>query len=203
MTPVNEIYDIFLSQIDDEMFALLRRDVIRRELHKYLISSISKFRDCKQDLTILDYSIIDNISFRLGEIETDIPKDRPKNIEVVGLDTGIEYRKDIDWKLTDNKITLTFPAKEEIAVFMYDNGYIEADLTNREILILSLGMVYYWLHPKRNREENLKQVLTDDAYKRLSGANMLDKMLKLYNQTQREWELELIEYTYDDMKALN
>ena len=55
MTKVECIYDIFLSQIDDELFALLRPEVARRELHKYLIGAIAKFKTCKKDLTILGY----------------------------------------------------------------------------------------------------------------------------------------------------
>ena len=50
---------------------------------------------------------------------------------------------------------------------------IEADLTLEEIYILALSMKLFWLSPKINREENLRQIMQDRDFKQLSNANML------------------------------
>ena len=52
MTNFNEIYDIFLSQINDSQFMESDED---DELKKrYLLNSIPRFRKCKQDLSDRD-----------------------------------------------------------------------------------------------------------------------------------------------------
>jgi len=95
------------------------------------------------------------------------------------------------------------PASENIEFSFYDNGHFEDDLTYEEMYILAQGMVIYWLNPKVNREENLKQMVTDSDYKKLSGANMLDKMIKLYEKSLREFRMCMIEYTYNDFAGFN
>lgn len=207
MTPVERIYDVFLSQITDEMFALLRPSVVRRELHKYLEGATVQFRECKNSLVITNYSF-NELDLPLGEDTILLPKDREKGIEVIGLETGIEYKEGIDWNIKINEesreqLVFEIPPSEQVKIELYNNGSIEGDLTLEEIYILAQGMNFYWLHPKLNEEENLHQVLTDGDYKRLSGANMLDKMIKLYKTSQRELDLAVIKYTYNDMEMFN
>ena len=93
--------------------------------------------------------------------------------------------------------------KEPVILYLYENGYFNDELNYEEIYILALGMVCQWLAPKRNREENLVQMITDSDYKKLSGANMLDKMIKLYDRTKRELELMIINYSYNNFKGFN
>lgn len=202
MTKVECVYDIFLSQIDDELFALLRPEVARRELHKYLIGSISKFNTCKKDLTVLDYAFSE-MEIELGEDTVDIPQDHLEGIEIIGEQTGIEYKKGIDWNLNSNTIEFNIPVAEPCKIHFYNNGYIESDLTHKEIFILAEGMIFYWLHPKLNREDNLKHLVTDSDFKKLSNANMLDKVIKLYENTKRSLELDIIEYSYMNIGGFN
>ena len=92
---------------------------------------------------------------------------------------------------------------EPSKICFYDNGYFEADLTNEEIFILAEGMIFYWLHPKLNREDNLRQMVTDSDFKKLSGANMLDKVIKLYEKNKRSFELDVIDYSYNGFGGFN
>lgn len=202
MTKVECVYDIFFSQIDDELFALLRPEVARRELHKYLIGAIAKFKTCKKDLTILGYDFSE-MYIDLGESEIEIPENHLEGIEVIGEQTGIEYKKGIDWNLNTNRIEFEIPMAEPSKIYFYDNGYFEADLTNEEIFILAEGMIFYWLHPKLNREDNLRQMVTDSDFKKLSGANMLDKVIKLYEKNKRSFELDVIDYSYNGFGGFN
>lgn len=80
-------------------------------------------------------------------------------------------------------------------------GYIIGDLDNDEIIILSYGMVLWWLQPKINREENLKQQLTDHDYKALSGANMLLRLQAKDRQTRDILTKYRTRYEYKGFKG--
>lgn len=208
MTPTDNIYEIFLKDIDDEMFAFLRPEIARRQLHLYLLGAIVKFKKCKKNLEIKNY-YCDKVSLGMGEDLFKIPVERIHRIEAIGIESGNEYKEGTDWKVKDGEkenefvIELELPASENIEFSFYDNGYFEDDLTYEEMYILAQGMVIYWLNPKVNREENLKQMVTDSDYKKLSGANMLDKMIKLYEKSLREFRMCMIEYTYNDFAGFN
>lgn len=77
-------------------------------------------------------------------------------------------------------------------------GYIEQDLTQKEIDIISMGMITIWLNPKIFCEDKLKQAITDGDYNRLSSANMLAKLLDLKTYADDYFRAEMIEYSYDD-----
>ena len=201
MTNVEEIYDVFLSQIDDEMFALLRPEIIRRELHKYLMGAIVAFKSCKKDLKIDGY--VSNEALLQKGISSFDLKDRPKNIEIFSEDLSVEYVEKQDYKVIKDSIIFIEELKEPVILYLYENGYFNDELDYEEIYILALGMVCQWLAPKRNREENLVQMITDSDYKKLSGANMLDKMIKLYDRAKRELELMIINYSYNNFKGFN
>ena len=201
MTNVEEIYDVFLSQIDDEMFALLRPEIIRRELHKYLMGSIVMFKSCKKDLKVNGF-LSKEMPLQKGTNTFDL-KDNPKNIEIFSEDLLVEYVEEKDYKVIEDSIIFTDKLDEPAILYLYENGYFVDDLDYEEIYILALGMVCQWIAPKRNREENLVQMITDSDYKKLSGANMLDKMIKLYDRAKRELELMVINYSYNNFKGFN
>lgn len=84
---------------------------------------------------------------------------------------------------------------------LVENGsdsYITQDLTQKEIDIISMGMITIWLNPKIFCEDKLKQAITDGDYNRLSSANMLDKLLNLKEYADDYFRAEMIEYSYDD-----
>jgi len=51
-TPFTEIYDVFLSQIDDPVF--IEQDIYDELKKRYLLNAIPRFRKCKQDLSDRD-----------------------------------------------------------------------------------------------------------------------------------------------------
>lgn len=77
-------------------------------------------------------------------------------------------------------------------------GYIKQDLTQKEIDIISMGMITIWLNPKIFCEDKLKQAITDGDYNRLSSANMLSKLLDLKEYADDYFRAEIVEYSYDD-----
>ncbi|ARF70769.1 hypothetical protein B7C51_25195 (plasmid) [Paenibacillus larvae subsp. pulvifaciens] len=53
-TPYINIYEFFLSEIEDYSFLKLTRDELSEELHIYLRKAIADFDKCKNDLTDRD-----------------------------------------------------------------------------------------------------------------------------------------------------
>lgn len=211
MTSVENIYEYFLSQIDDEMFALLRPELARKLLHIYLEQATALFTSCKKNLDINDYSC-DTYTLGFGEDIFEIPNNIIKNIEIIGNESNIEYKKGTDWNIITKEkddviqsyIEFTSPLIEDISIHNYEDGFFENELTIKEKMILSRGMILAWLQPKVNREENLKQDITDGDYKKLSGANMLDKLLKLRKESEDKFRELIVLYTYDsDFKGFN
>ncbi len=78
------------------------------------------------------------------------------------------------------------------------SGYIQEDLSQKEINILVMGMITIWLNPKIFCEDKLKQAITDGDYNRLSSANMLSKLLNLKEYADDYFRAEMIEYSYGD-----
>ncbi|VIF91983.1 Uncharacterised protein [Clostridioides difficile] len=82
-------------------------------------------------------------------------------------------------------------------------GEFKSDLDLDEKFILVDEMILYWLKPKILREDNLKVMLTDHDYNQKSPANMLDKLLKLQENTEKRLKKKKIKYTYKDFKGFN
>lgn len=76
------------------------------------------------------------------------------------------------------------------------DDYINDDLDLDEKFILSRGMVLYWLQPKINTQEVIKNRITDGDYVIKSPANLLDKLLKLKKSSEEDMRKRIIRYTY-------
>lgn len=80
------------------------------------------------------------------------------------------------------------------------NDEIVSDLTLDEKFILSRGMILYWLQPKINTQEVIKNRITDGDYVIKSPANLLDKLLKLKSSAETDMRKRIIRYTYKERK---
>lgn len=76
------------------------------------------------------------------------------------------------------------------------DGNIVDDLDSDEKLILSKGMILYWLQPKINTQEVIKNKITDGDYVIKSPANLLDKLLKLKISSESDMRKMIIKYSY-------
>lgn len=76
------------------------------------------------------------------------------------------------------------------------DGNIADDLDSNEKLILSKGMILYWLQPKINTQEVIKNRITDGDYVIKSPANLLDKLLKLKISSESDMRKMIIKYSY-------
>lgn len=133
MTPVQDIYKIFLSQIGKDVITELSQEVAEDLMFTYLQGATVEFDKCTKDLSIIDNNIQDNL--------------------------------DLDEKF-----------------------------------ILADGMILYWLQPKKLTQEVIKNRITDGDYVIKSPANLLDKLMKLENQTQDRLRKRLIKYSWKNKR---
>lgn len=92
--------------------------------------------------------------------------------------------------------------KKDLSVNL-EEGCVMADLTLEEVYILALSMKLFWLSPKINREENLRQIMQDRDFKQLSNANMLKALLQLQQATRKELNRFRQRYSYNDFKGFD
>ncbi|WP_312286757.1 hypothetical protein [Terrisporobacter sp.] len=76
------------------------------------------------------------------------------------------------------------------------DGNIVDDLDRDEKFILSKGMILYWLQPKINTQEVIKNRITDGDYVIKSPANLLDKLLKLKLSSESDMRRMIIKYSH-------
>lgn len=180
-TPLVKIYQKFLDGINDEEMLLLSDEIIEKMMYSYLEDAIVDFNQCKKDLTI---EYVDEKGEEIIPVSqlsyTSNYCNKNAEITLIGKNTKEEYELDKDYTINfeDEKFTINFVIETtEEVIFKYKYlGEIVSDLDLEEIKILTYGMQIHWLQPKINREENLKQMLTDSDYNAKSGANMLAKL---------------------------
>jgi K+-transporting ATPase c subunit len=80
MTPYSDIYDVFLSQINDPIFDGLFEDTQDELMLRYLKNSIPRFKRCKQNLSERD-DIIGQFNMALSDEE----------ILILGTQMVVEY----------------------------------------------------------------------------------------------------------------
>ena len=76
------------------------------------------------------------------------------------------------------------------------DGNIVDNLDLDEKFILSRGMILYWLQPKINTQEVIKNRITDGDYVIKSPANLLDKLMKLKISSESDMRKRIIKYTH-------
>lgn len=194
-TPFTTIYKKFLNQVEDNEFILANELTILELLNNYLINSIVDFSDCK---TPLDYKGCESGDFYIEptieteyvftkclgrDIEFSIVDENEKTLEL-----GVDYEVEELVNEEDNIVEIKLIFKTQIESKLYVKWRFEGEflykLTNEEIYILSLGMTLHWVRAKSNREDNLKQFISDKDFKQLSNANMLNRLMA-YERTTR------------------
>ena len=204
-TQLDVIYNKFLSQIDDIELSLLEDNDLADLLLDLLENATVEFRECKKDLTInkpykRSYRFSDGRSFSINTL-------LDENTKITVRDDIRELKQDIDYSIDYNKSLLELDIKTRttprVEVEISSEGTIEADLTLEEIYILALSMKLFWLSPKINREENLRQMMNDRDFKQLSNANMLKMLLQLQTATRQELQKFKQRYAMRDFKGFD
>lgn len=134
MTYFEEIYDIFLSQINDPVF--LEKDDDDELKYRYLINSIPRFRKCKQDLSDRDHekfnvTLTDEEKLILGVLMVI----EYLNPQIITLKSMQQFLNSKDFKLSsqgnhlDKLLDMQQSKKREvdklIIDYTYNNGKLE------------------------------------------------------------------------------
>lgn len=206
-THLDVIFDKFLSQIDDIELSLISDRDVEELLVDCLENATVEFKECKKDLTIVK-SLIEDFKYK-NTRKFSIFYQLDDNTTVSVRDQKKEYVEGVDYTLTynDSSYEITIELKQsatgEITTSIRKEGYIKDELTLEEIYILALSMKLFWLSPKINREENLRQIMQDRDFKQLSNANMLKALLSLQKSTRQELQKFKQRYAFNEFKGFD
>lgn len=125
----------------------------------------------------------------LNQVEDDGLALAPEEIQ---MKTMTRYLRGATIKFDTCEKDLTIVSEDDGA-----SGYIKADLTEREIEILALGMVCRWLQRIVNSEDNLRNIITDHDFKKTSNANLLKNLMTLKKLHEEDFRKMKIDYTYE------
>lgn len=125
----------------------------------------------------------------LNQVEDDGLALAPEEIQ---MKTMTRYLRGATIKFDTCEKDLTIVSEDDGA-----SGYIKADLTEREIEILALGMVCRWLQRIVNSEDNLRNIITDHDFKKTSNANLLKNLMTLKKLHEEDFRKMKVDYTYE------
>lgn len=205
-TPLTRVYEKFLGHIDDKEWLLVEDEVIEYLLQDFLESATVDFTQCRKDLTILPPEQ-GEVEYKMDGLTSTItfsPKDsRKHHFTIIGSLTGSDYYEEDDYTINGNEITFHLPPTEDIIVQWSVEGEFVSDLDLLEIRILAHAMVLHYLKPKIMTQDSLKQFVSDKDFTKLSGANMLLRLMGLEKAQQKQLEVLQSKYAFKDFKGFN
>lgn len=212
-TPLSKVYNKFLGQIDDKEFLLIDEDILEDLMLDYLDSSISDFFQCKVDLSFTPpkrCEVSQQIQGQSSQIEFTPEEGEITSIKVENMITNEVYEENVHYSFVrdltlDNKVKIVFLGEEDsyFKVTYTLEGYFENELRPIEIKILALGMLLAYLKPKIMTQDSLKQFVSDKDFSKLSGANMLLRLINLKKNIEKELDVLQSKYSFEDFKGWN
>ena len=204
MTDFNEIYCLNLVMKNDPRLAEIPINMYYSLCWKYLQIAISRFQyESIPDITDNVPYIEIEYEYECDGIETEFQLNETNLINpnyVVTLTVGDENSKitDFTYNNINNSIVLPEPPLDDtiLKIVVYQVGYFNVDLTDREKEILAQGMLIPYLEENQNRESLLNQFVYGGSVKIHSQAehlktieSALQDQIKLVNNL-------IIDYTY-------
>ena len=206
-TPLQIIFNKFLNLIDDIELSLLNEQDINEMLVEYLENATVEFHECSKDLSMVkptyERYVLEDVF--LGSSFTMPVKLDDNTFMYFSSSEGTldseDYEINKNEDIEDIEVIFNKDIGEDVEVLVIKDGYINSELSLDEIYILSLCMVISWLSPKILREENLKQTTTDRDFKKLSNANMLNRLICLSKMARNELHRYRQTYSYKNFKG--
>ncbi len=207
-TSNKKMFDDFLLIITDRNLAILYTDEEMTELlNRYL--SLGKnlyFRNCEADLSDTEAYDFYTQDFVGNNVQTEFvitqyPTD--PNSDSITLVATVNAVATTDYTFDENTLTFTFDSAPGLGIAVVCGyefiGQFNEDLTEEEQGILSFAMQLVWLEDKGADSDKLKERLTTKDFHQLhSPANLLDKLLKMRKDYNKDVRIKRNEYSYGD-----
>lgn len=202
-TPLSRVYAKFLGQIDDKEWLLVEDEVIEDLLLDYLESATVDFTQCRKDLSFTPPKRSE-VRYKIdGQTSQIVFSPESENV-IINKITGVSTEKEYEYTLlADGVISFDFPLEEDIVINYTIDGEFVEDLETVEIRILAHAMVLHYLKPKIMTQDSLKQFVSDKDFTKLSGANMLLRLIGLEKSQQKQLEVLQSKYAFKDFGGWN
>lgn len=170
-TDFSTIYDRFLGKITDDMYMEISQEETLRDLQFLLLDALPGFEFprfpiydyvVKKDPVIIDYTYWVDIK----------PVMQWNDIKKVEVKNSLDDINSDSFENTD--------------VYLVDESYFNAELTNEEINILAVLMLRGWLTRQINSCEIVRMKYTGTDFKMTSQANHLSKLISLKEEIEQE-----------------
>lgn len=205
-TPIPTVYKKFLGQIDDKEWLLVEDEVIEDLMLGYLENATVDFTQCRKDLSFIPPEVgvkkfeSDGLT---SEIKVSLDDKKVSILSVIGDTTGQEYTDPHDYTYEDSTVKFKIPPTENITInWKFEGEFIE-NLEMIEIRILAHAMMLHYLKPKIMTQDSLKQYVSDKDFTKLSGANMLLRLIGLEKSQQKQLSVLQGQYAFKDFKGWN
>lgn len=217
-TPLSRIYAKFLSQLDDKELLLVDEDILEDLMLEYLENATVDFTQCRKDLSFTPPEKCEVRVYTNGQtsqIDFTPKEGNISSIKIENLTTRETYEEGTHFTLEEGKIVFLNLIEEEGELVFFDSvegelsiqytldGYFKEDLEIIEIRILALGMLLSYLKPKIMTQDSLKQFVSDKDFSKLSGANMLLRLMGLKNNIEKELDTLQGRYAFKDFEGWN
>lgn len=205
-TPIPTVFKKFLGQIDDKEWLLVEEDIIEDLMLEYLENATVDFTQCRKDLSFIPPEIGEKKLKSDGltsEFEVSSNDKKLTIISVIGDTTGQKYVDPHDYTYKDGTIKFTIPPTENITINWKFEGEFLEDLEVIEIRILAHAMMLHYLKPKIMTQDSLKQYVSDKDFSKLSGANMLLRLIGLEKSQQKQLDVLQGRYAFKGFKGWN
>lgn len=205
-TPLSRIFNKFLGEIDDKEWLQVDDDIIEDLMFDYLENATVDFVQCRKELIILppesgevEYSM-DGLTSTIKFTPVD---SRKPSIRIVGSLTGAEYFQNEDFTIEGETIKFNLIPTEDLILTWSAEGEFTEELNLTEIRILALAMLLHYLKPKIMTQDTLKQYVSDKDFSKLSGANMLLRLIGLKKNIEKELDVMQARYAFQNFEGFN
>lgn len=207
-TPVSKVFKKFLGQLDDKELLLVDEDVLEDLMEEYLETATVDFNQCRKDLSFTPPEKCELRQTTEGLIShIDLSQDDRKVtfVNITNVTTDEIYEEGVHFEISRDEKGVDFIEQVEGELyFSYSlDGYFNEDLETIEIRILALAMALSYLKPKILTQDSLKQFVSDKDYTKLSGANMLLRLMGLKKNLEKELDVLQGRYAFKDFKGWN
>lgn len=216
-TPISKVYIKFLAQLDDKDLLLVEEEVIEDLMLDYLENATVDFVQCRKDLSFTppEKCEVKVTTEGLTSLVSFLPKGEDIiTIKVENLTTQEVYEEETHFivnKYTNSEeeigtnVELVFleEIEGELKISYTLDGYFNEDLEVIEIRILALAMLLSYLKPKIMTQDSLKQFVSDKDFTKLSGTNMLLRLMGLKTNIEKELNILQGKYAFKDFEGWN